>query len=231
MYVYLIAVIILGIIWTVLWQKRKDLHAKMLICSLLGMPLGLTNHFFIPQYWNPVVIARFFGMFDFESVAFSFFTSGIASVVYFVFKHATLKKTQEKLSAVQVTVIIGLMVWTVIWLQYVKYKTTFPVISALHILALIGIGYMWIIRNDLIKVSIKSGMLFLLLYSSILLMLVWIFPDFIKTQWSGYATFGIKLLGIPIDEFLYALFTGMCWSVVYEVLTARRVSVPKRQGG
>lgn len=72
MNVYLVSSIILGFIWLVLYCHRSDLRYEILFVSILFLPFGLTQALFVPEYWNPLVIYKFFGLFDIESLMLRF---------------------------------------------------------------------------------------------------------------------------------------------------------------
>ena len=55
---------------------RKDLRKEIILASLLGMPLGLSDYIFIPWYWNPHMLFNLKP--GIESFIFAFAIGGIA---------------------------------------------------------------------------------------------------------------------------------------------------------
>ena len=73
-YAYLIASVLLFVVWLFLYWKKPNSRKKMLLVSLATAPLGLTEPLFVPGYWSPPTLfdlARKTG-FDLESFLFFF---------------------------------------------------------------------------------------------------------------------------------------------------------------
>ncbi|MBI3984343.1 MAG: hypothetical protein HY344_00160 [Candidatus Levybacteria bacterium] len=54
------------------------------------------------------------------------------------------------------------------------------------------------------------------LIASILLLFVWLFPGYVEAVWNLKAISGILIVGIPIEELLFAASLGAMWSSIYE---------------
>lgn len=52
-YGYLIATLLIGGLWTVLFWLRSDLRKELMWMSILIAPAGLTERYFVPVYWDP----------------------------------------------------------------------------------------------------------------------------------------------------------------------------------
>src|SRR3989344_3479519 len=80
---WLIFSLILFVIWIIIFIFNKS-RKEMLIVSALTMPFGLTEPFFVPEYWSPPSLFNLAANtgFDIESLIFSFAIGGIGSVLY-----------------------------------------------------------------------------------------------------------------------------------------------------
>lgn len=58
-YAYITADILLVLVWLLFYLARKDLRREMLMISLFAMPLGLTQYFFMQDYWRPAYVIGF----------------------------------------------------------------------------------------------------------------------------------------------------------------------------
>jgi len=86
---YWLALIITFIVWLTLFSVNKTFRKEMLITGILITPFALLDKLIIPVYWNPV-------QFGFEPFVFTFFISGIASVIYeFAFKKQISKESKH----------------------------------------------------------------------------------------------------------------------------------------
>ena len=85
----------------------------------------------------------------------------------------------------------------------------------------------WYCRPDLKKKMFTSAFIFLIVYFFYFLSLIAISPDYVERVWNLKAISGILIIGIPIEELLFALSFGFIWSSIYEHFTWRRVKLIK----
>lgn len=79
--------------WVLLYRIFPQHRVVMWRASLFMLPFGLTEPFFVPEYWNPpslFELAQKTG-FDIESLIFSFAIGGIAAVLYNIIMHKRLQ--------------------------------------------------------------------------------------------------------------------------------------------
>lgn len=84
MYEYLSWVVLLGIFWTIAYSLKPELRQKILWSSIIALPFGLGELYFIPNYWTPQTLLNL-GMryrVDIEAFALMFFLGGVAATVY-----------------------------------------------------------------------------------------------------------------------------------------------------
>ena len=68
-----------------------------------------------------------------------------------------------------------------------------------------------------------SAVLFLGLYVFYFLTLIAFAPGYVERVWNLEALSGILIVGIPLEELLFALSFGFIWSSMYEHLTWKRL--------
>ena len=191
----------------------------MLTASWWTMPLGLTEPLFVPEYWNPPSLfnlAQNTG-FDIESLIFSFAIGGIGCVLYNLVTKEKLEpiNEEEKLHKRH---------------RFHKYTMTVPVLVFLllaiftklnHIYCGVAgmfagaIAALWC-RPDLkLKIWI-GGILFTLLYFIYFTSLRLVYPSYIEHVWNFEEITEILVVGIPLEEYLFAFTFGMFWSSIYE---------------
>ncbi len=207
------------LIWGFIFIMKKDFRKEMLIISLFTMPFGLTEPLFVPEYWNPhslFDLAQKTG-FDIESFIFAFAIGGIASVLYNVIFKVQIKPISEseiKQKRHQ---------WH--WLILISPPLIFLILTILTNLNHIYCGIIAFLagscaaiycRPDLIKKILVGGILFLILYFLFFFALIIMFPNFVKEIWSLNELSEILILGVPLEELLFAFSFGMLWSSLYE---------------
>jgi len=74
-------------------------------------------------------------------------------------------------------------------------------------------------RPDLLRKTWRGGVLFLVYYFLFLVMLEWLFPGYIERVWNMDALTGLRIMGLPVEELLFAIGFGLYWSAVYEHFT------------
>ena len=216
---FLLLSIILCIIWTILFTLKSNLRKEMILASIFTMPFGLTEPLFVPKYWNPDTLfnlAKTTG-FDIESLIFSFMIGGIGAVLYEMFfkvKHIKITKHEMHMAkhkihhlALSSPAIIFLILFFTIKLNPIYLAIISMFFGALATLYC---------RPDLKNKIWIGGFLFLLVYFISFLFIILIYPNWVQTTWNLNKILNILILGIPLEELMFAFTFGMLWSSVYE---------------
>jgi len=191
----------------------------MLWASIWGMPLGFIDFFLVPIYWNPdslFGLIKKYGI-GIESFAFFFVMAGIVSVVYEFLRKERLVKLNRGGRA---------HFWLIFFipLVYVAMSILFPLkaIYNLMIAGAIGAAITAYLRRDLWKQICASAFIFSLLYFGVLILLDALFKGFVEHFYNLKNTWGILILGIPLEEIGVVFFAGAFWSTIYEYTKAYR---------
>ncbi|NOZ63474.1 MAG: hypothetical protein GXO71_00740 [Caldiserica bacterium] len=218
-YVWLIWSLLLLIIWGFFFIFKKNLRREMLWASLWTAPLGLTEPLFVPGYWNPPSLFNLAEKtgFDIESIIFSFAIGGLVAILYEIFfKTRHIKMGMEehyhrrhRFHSLAVSspllIFVALAVWT-------DWNHIYCAIVAMFLGGIAAI----ICRPDLKKKVWVGGLLFLGFYFVFFVTLVAVFPDYVRSVWNFSQISGILILGVPLEELLFAFSLGMLWSSLYE---------------
>lgn len=221
MFEWLLMSIIFLLIWLIIFSLKRNLRKEMVIVSLLTMPFGLTEPFFIPEYWNPQTIfnlAQKTG-FDIESLIFCFAIGGIATVLYELLikgEHVRIKKQEHKKARHKFHHLILLSPFFIFLLLFIFVDIN-PIYITMIAMSLGSILTLYC-RPDLKNKIWFGGFTFLILYFLFFLVFNLIFPSYIEQVWNLSVISGILILGIPLEELLFAYSFGMLWSSLYEHL-------------
>lgn len=209
---YLAADLIGLVFWAFLFYRRKDLRWQMLAMSLFWTPFALTSFLFVPEYWQPITFSRIpVGIEDFLC---SFIVGGLSAVLY----EETLSKKLVKLGwrrrkknlywrfllGVGPIVVIGLRLLT-------SWNFMYLILLGL----LIDVFVVILLRRDLFLDAVFSGLFFAGLYTLALIVFFRVFPTALS-MWALENLSGIILLGVPIEEVLWALLAGAFGGPLYE---------------
>ena len=228
-YIWLIWSLMLVGIWLVVYilLRSKKTRKEMLVISLASSLSGLTQFLFVPAYWSPPSLFNLnvWTRLDIESLIFSF---GIAGIVIILYKKilqsnddtVVAPEPQPPFQKFHIFAIALLPAMLLVLLITTKLN---PIYSS--IIAMMGAGIAtWFCRPDLKKKMMVSGGLFLVLYFFYFLMLIIIAPlGYVEQVWNLKAISGIMIVGIPIEELLFAFGYGFIWSSIYEYLVRKRI--------
>jgi hypothetical protein len=223
--------VLLLVVWSVVYisLRSRESRREMLVVSLWTSLLGFTEPLFVPVYWSPPSLfdlAQKTG-FDIESLLFSFGIGGLTVVLYewiFPMRHETVSLAERHQARHRFHILVLLSAPLIFFLLLAATRLN-PIYSA--ILALTGGGlFTWWCRPDLLRKMVVSAFLFLGLYFLYFLTLVAVYPQYVSLVWNLGAISGIRILGIPLEELLFAFALGFLWSSVYEHLKWQRLGVP-----
>lgn len=217
-------------IWLTIYflLDTKDKKREMFIVSLWTSLLGFTEPLFVPEYWAPPSLFNLAirtGL-DIESLIFSFAIGGIAVVIY----ERIFRTTHEKMPVpVQHAIRHRYHLWAILSAPIIFVlliiMTNLNSIYTAEIAMVLGGLFAWYCRPDLKKKMIASAFLFLGLYFFYFLTLIALYPGYVEKVWNLKAISGVLILGIPLEELLFAFSFGFLWSSIYEHFTWRKIKI------
>jgi len=205
--------------WAILYYLNPDYRSIMLKVSVLTMLFGLSEPLFVPEYWSPPTLfnlAQRTG-FDIESLIFCFGIGGVGAVLYNVITKKTLSEVslQQHHSSAHRYHLLALASPLIIFpilVIFTDWNNIYPSIIAMFIG---GVANSWC-RHDLALKSLIGAGLFLLYYMVFFLLLEWSAPGYVERVWNLPELSGILILGIPLEELLFASSFGFYWTGLYE---------------
>ena len=214
--------------WFAAFAAFPRYQRPMLLASICTMPLGLTEPLFVPAYWSPpsfLDLARTTG-FDIESLIFSFGIGGIGAVLYDILggrvliamsaaqRHAARHKLHY------VAVAVPFLSFPLLYLF--RWNPIYPAIIAMAL----GAAATMLCRPDLVRKTWVGALLFVTFYSVFLLGVELSAPGYVARVWNLDALSGVQIVGMPLEEFLFAAAFGAYWSGVYEHFTWKSLRKP-----
>lgn len=219
MFEFLLLSLILFIIWIILFTLKSNLRKEMVLASIFTMPFGLAELLFIPKYWNPDTLfnlAKTTG-FDVEGLIFAFMIGGIGTVLYeMVFKVKHIKMSKHEMHMARHNMHYIVLFSPVIIFLILFFVTRLNPIYLAIISMFFGALATLYCRPDLKNKIWIGGFLFLLVYFTSFLFIILIYPNWVQTTWNLNEISNILILGIPLEELIFAFTFGMLWSSIYE---------------
>ncbi len=225
-YVWMVWACTFLIPWGLLYWAFPAHRRAMRWAAVFTAPFGLTEPLFVPEYWDPPSLfdlAHRTG-FDIESPIFSFGIGGIAAVLYNI---ATGRAARPMDSGEihsrshryhQRAIAAPLVAFPLLY--FFPWNPIYPAIAAMAIGAAASIAC----RPDLAAKTGLGALLFLVYYALFLWGLEALSPGYIVRVWNLPAISGVLLLGLPLEELLFAAAFGAYWSGVYEHFTWKRLA-------
>ncbi|MFA6076573.1 MAG: lycopene cyclase domain-containing protein [Candidatus Paceibacterota bacterium] len=228
-YIWLIWSLILVAIWLVIYASldSKKARKEMLIVSLWTSLLGLTEPLFVPSYWSPPSLFNLTLRtgFDIESLIFSFGIGGIAIILYNkIFHRQDIPMPMKDHHSPRHKFHMWILISTPIILILLLITTNLNSLHSAIIAMILGGLATWYCRPDLKKKMITSAFIFLILYFFYFLTLIAISPGYVEQVWNLKAISGILVIGIPLEELLFAFSFGFLWSSIYEHITWKKLT-------
>lgn len=225
-YVWLVWSSVFLVPWLAAYVAFPRHRQAMVWASFITAPLGLTEPLFVPAYWSPPSLfdlARTTG-FDVESLTFSFGIGGIAAVLYNLLTGRVLiavtdtqrQAPRHKLHFWALTVpflsfpLLYLLRWN-------------PIYSAIAAMTL-GTAATMFCRPDLVRKTWVGALLFMTFYAVFLLGVELTASGYVARVWNLGALSGVRIVGMPLEEFLFAAAFGAYWSGIYEHFTWKGLS-------
>ncbi len=215
-YSYLVGVLIFWAAWILCSILGKNYRAEIRWGTLIATPMALTSIFFVPQYWTPPSLFNL----DQEDFLWAAAVGGIASVVGELLlkeRLATMRSRPRKRHYAPFAVIVVIFIALELWHSN---KTIYNTIIAFAV----GAVVIAFLRSDLVLSMLVGALSFTALYFFLFLCLLFLYSEFVRRFYNIPNLLGIYILGVPIEELLFASTGGAIWSVAYEYVQGYRLS-------
>jgi len=217
-YPYLVASLVLLTISMTGYWVFPDRRGALFLSGLLSMPSSLTTFYFVPEYWQPI------RLFDFplgiEDIFFSFSTGMIAWFLMEVRHGNAISETGWSSVLPRYFKVLALGIAMIFLMRKIPIMV---MNQALIGITIIGVILSWN-RWRTLPAAMLAGTAFSIFYTLFMAMIFVIFPDF-SIQWTHSNLFGFSILGIPVEESLWAFIFGVCWVIVMVFVFNTKISV------
>lgn len=218
---YLVGAGIFWIAWIVCALAGRAYRSEMRWGTLIAAPMALTSLLFVPEYWTPP------SLFDLdrkirvgiEDFLWAAAVGGIAAIIGEILlkEHLHgLRSSRHKRRYAPFAIAALLFITLRLALHWKTMNDTIVSLAACALL-------LAFLRPNLIRLMVVSALSFTILYFGLYLLVLSLYPDFVRLYYNLQNLLGICLLGVPIDELLFAASGGAVWSVAYEYVHGYRL--------
>lgn len=204
--IYFIGASIIAFTWVIFYFVRPDLRKLLIRGSVYGTPFGLTEKWFIPDYWTPP--ESLFNLienwgFGIESLMVGFFVGGLASVVFPIFSK---RKSGDFLKSWWYFGVAAPFLYGLAELVFPN-TTIYNMIIVFALLSLLIV----MVQPTMFQRVVLGSLFFAFLYIALFTFFGFIFPSYIPSAYQG--TYLMTFWnGLPVEEFLFGLGVGAFWS-------------------
>lgn len=185
----------------------------MAICSL---PFAFTERYFYPSYWEPVFLFNLIDVIGFgiEDILFVVGLSAFTSTVY-AFCAGVSYHADESLNLKQSLLKILLTLLSSFVMAGILLHLNVPMIYGSFLIMILITTIIILLRRDLLIPGFTGGLISAIIYTGLCLCLAVIFPGVFKITWHTERFLNIFIMGIPLEEMLYAFASGSIGTVFY----------------
>ena len=221
-YSFLVLSSLLALPGLVVWALRPDLRQMMARMMLLSLPFALTERLFYPTYWEPAFLFDLVNKIGFgiEDVLFVAGLAAFSSSAWAFASGRRLAPLGDDARPFLPTALgllvacfagVGLLVWLSIPMIY----------GAPVVMALMG-TCLCLRRADLWAPGFGGMLVTTLVYTSLCLALDRLIPGVFLLDWNTEIFLNRFMLGVPLEEILYAATAGFIAAVFYPFVAGLR---------
>jgi hypothetical protein len=212
---YFFGALLFSAVWLALFMFDRRHRRQILWGSAFSAPFALTGFLFMPEYWTPP------SLFDLdarigigiEDILWSAAVGGIASAVVeiaFASRLAPLRKRGGNPHRWAPLIIVATGI--------VLLELFFPDKSIYNMIVAFSLGFVSLltVRRDLWFHGIRGGVIFAAVYMLLFVWFLSFYPEFVDRYYTHSNLWRTYWLGVPAEEFLFAISGGALWTVMFE---------------
>jgi len=217
-FTYLTLGLLFLVIWVALFIIRKDTRRELLIISFVfGIGGILVEPIYLRDWWQPLTVTG--TPVGIEDFLFGFTIGGIASIIYEIIFNRRTRKTKPLATLTKehkFDIFIVLLLPIIFFGTNIFFNLNTFYASILGFVVPLIIIYFR--RKDLIKDSIYSGILLLIIAFVIYSLVEILSPGWVVHFWSFENVPPIIFWNVPIDDLIWYVLAGAFIGVIYEFI-------------
>jgi hypothetical protein len=206
-------------------ERRKIIHFSI----LFGIASIVLEHFFsVYDYWHPVFILGD-SIIRVESFIYGFFFGGaVSGIIPLIYKQKEIGKPRKNLR-LEIGIIVIIALLFLIMTVVLKINSMIPMIISPLVVGVISLVKLRK-RDSIVKHVINGIVALLITVLFYYLLIIFVQPDLFNEYFYLENLSGFWLLGLPLEEALFAFALGFGVTSIYELMfDTRQVRVGKRK--
>lgn len=218
MYTYLFGAIIFFIPWCIVFLKKRINRKEMLIYGVIfGIAAVLIGvRYALHDYWYPLYL---FPAFHFEDFLYGFFFGGLCTQIYFFFFETKERATKNHHPVFGIFALILSILSFVLITDILKLNSIIA-----HIIPPLLIGIYIAYKNPkTVTIQVAAGLFATIITFIVFRLALIINPYVVSEIWYLNNLTGVLLLGIPLEEYLFAFSLGFGISLFHEFISGKQI--------
>jgi hypothetical protein len=222
--VYLFAALTLTACFAAGWLLRPGLRRSSLLAAGVLAPFAVLGAVFVPAYWRPDHLFTFLRGVGIEDVLFCFACGGLGWIVAAAGSGAVVSGRVD----------LGCFVSRFLgWSALATCGVLLATATGCSILPAVVVGFtagglvVWTRTPRTSRLVVPGAVGFAALYAVVSWIVLSVFPA-CAGFWTGEAISGRRVLGLPVEELVWALSFGATWPVVFAWCLGDGVVWPSR---
>jgi hypothetical protein len=221
-YAYLFGAIIFFIPWCIVFFKKRVNRKEMLIYGIVfGIAAVLIGiRYALHDYWHPSYL---FPAFHLEDFLYGFFFGGLCTQIYFFFFEIKERATKNHHP------IFGFIALIISILSFVLITDILKLNSIIaHIIPPLLVGIYIAYKNPrTVKIQILAGFFSMIVTFLVFRTVLLISPHAVTEIWYLNNLTGLLILGIPLEEYVFAFSLGFGISLFHEFILGKQIVLKK----
>jgi len=225
-YVYLLGSLLFVPVWLLLFWRLPNARREMLAMSVLFVCIGVPMEalLYTRDWWHPMTITG--TRVGVEDFIYSIGNGGYMAALYMALTRSNLERSAPPSVWLRLLPVVCLVALPLL----LVYGFGVHSFLATSVGSLIALAIVLGIRPDLSRVAVVTGVVGTLLAIPVYLAMEAIFPGSIAATWDLPHLSGVLLLGIPIEDVLWYVYTCAVWGTYYKFATGLRVQSQASSG-
>ncbi len=227
-YSFLILSLLLLIPGCLVWWRRPDLRAVIYPMALASLPFALTERLFYPDYWQPTFLFDlvYFIGFGIEDILFVAGLAAFTSTAWaFVTGQRYTPMSPPRSTGHPLRTAISILLICFALVALFALLRVPMIYGSVIIMVAIGIG-LCVQRPDLWRPALGGASITTVVYTALCLILQALIPQVFELDWNTDQFLNLFVLGVPLEEILYAWAAGFIATIFYPFVTHQRFQSP-----
>jgi hypothetical protein len=225
-YVYLFGSLLFVPIWALWYWRSPASRRDMLIMSAIFICIGVPSEalLYTRDWWHPATVTG--TLVGIEDVLYSIGNGGYMAALYAVITRSQLVHDRRPPTLpLRVAPIAAIAILPfVLCLGFGVHS-----FIATSIGSIVALSIVLAARADLARVAVVSGTVGTALAVPVYLIMEVVFPGSIAATWDLPHLSGIYLLGIPVEDLVWYVYTAALWGTYYKFATGIHVLAASRE--